>query len=40
MTIPRSHLSLVAAWLAGEGFTVLTAPRSLVAKALKAVGAP
>jgi hypothetical protein len=37
MRIPPQFLTRVAAFLAGEGFTVLTAPASLIAKALKVV---
>lgn len=37
MTIPPVYVPKVSAWLAREGFTILTAPRSLVVRALAAV---
>lgn len=37
MRIPPQYLPRVAVYLAGEGFTVLTAPASLIAKALKSI---
>ena len=37
MTIPSVFVPKVSAWLAREGFTILTAPPSLVARALAAV---
>lgn len=33
--IPRNRVPLVAAWLAAEGHTLMTAPPSLVASALR-----
>lgn len=36
--VPRTHVSLVSAWLAREGHTILTAPVSLVKKALNSLG--
>lgn len=32
--IPVAMIPLISAWLAREGFTILTAPRSLVMRAL------
>jgi|GEM_PF-5762303 hypothetical protein len=37
MPIPPLYVPKVSAWLAREGFTILTAPRSLVLRALEAV---
>lgn len=37
MTIPPVLVPKVSAWLAREGFTILTAPRSLVLRALTEV---
>lgn len=37
MTIPPAFVPKVSAWLAREGFTILTAPRSLVMRALTEV---
>ncbi|HLO79286.1 MAG TPA: hypothetical protein VK196_22750 [Magnetospirillum sp.] len=37
MSIPPTFVPKVSAWLAREGFTILTAPRSLVAHALSVV---
>lgn len=37
MTIPPMFVPKVSAWLAREGFTILTAPRSLVLRALHEV---
>lgn len=37
MTVPPRYVHLVAAWLAKEGYTIMTAPRSLVAQAVAAV---
>jgi hypothetical protein len=39
MMVPRHYISRISAWLAAEGFTIVTAPASLVAQALKATGA-
>lgn len=37
MTIPPKFVPKVSAWLAREGFTIMTAPRSLVLRALSEV---
>ncbi|WP_277395024.1 hypothetical protein [Magnetospirillum aberrantis] len=37
MSIPPLFVPKVSAWLAREGFTILTAPSSLVARALAEV---
>ncbi len=39
MPVPRVYVPKVSAWLAREGHTILTAPPSLVARALAAVRA-
>jgi hypothetical protein len=39
MSVPRSFVTKVSAWLAREGYTIMTAPPSLVALALEAVKA-
>ncbi len=36
--VPARCVHLVAAWLAKEGHTLMTAPPSLVARALAAIG--
>lgn len=38
MSVPRVLIPKVSVWLAREGYTLLTAPPSLVAQALAAVG--
>lgn len=37
MTIPAMFVPKVSAWLAREGFTIMTAPQSLVLRALAEV---
>ncbi|MGE5478086.1 MAG: hypothetical protein ACM3Q1_15620 [Bacteroidales bacterium] len=37
MTVPPVYVPRVSAWLAREGFTILTAPRSLLLRALTEV---
>lgn len=37
MTVPPVFVPKVSAWLAREGFTILTAPRSLLLRALAEV---
>jgi hypothetical protein len=37
MSIPAALVPKVSAWLAREGFTIMTAPPSLVARALASV---
>ncbi len=37
MPVPRHFVPHVSAWLAREGYTILTAPPSLVLRALAAV---
>lgn len=39
MSVPRNFVPMVSAWLAREGYTIMTAPPSLVARALAAVRA-
>ncbi len=35
--IPRAIIALVAAWLASRGYSLLTAPQSLISAAIAAV---
>lgn len=35
--IPRTIIALVAAWLAGQGYSLLTAPPTLISVAIAAI---